>query len=252
MQQYFVNEKVNVKDQILVSDEQAHHIRHVLRMKENTVIRIVDEDKQVFFAHVKYEGKQVLAVIDEVCEKTSESSLQLTLLMGLIKQDKWDFCIQKCCEVGVYEIQPFISQRSVVKVKEEKNDNKLKRWNKIALEACEQSKRSHQVQVKAPLSFKEVIEMEADLKLIAYEDADVKGMNLASVLKKEKNIHSVLMMVGCEGGFDPSEVQLALEKGFQCVSLGPRILRAETAAISFINYLTYHYDCLGEAYENVE
>ena len=252
MQQYFLDQSVQCHETVEMNEEQAHHIRHVLRMKENTRIRIVDENQCVYFAHVLYENEKTLAYIEEAFDAKSESSIQIRFLMGLIKQEKWDYCIQKCCEAGVNEIIPFVSKRSVVKIKEDKNDNKLKRWNKIALEACEQSKRSHCVTVAPAMSLKEALNLEADLKLIAYECADVKGMNLASVLRKNPHIQSVLICVGCEGGFDPSEVEEAIQKGFICVSLGPRILRAETAAVSMINYLTYHYDMLEESYENAE
>lgn len=250
MQQYFTNQTIQLHEAVLMEPKQAHHIQHVLRMKENSVVRIVDSNQQVYFGHIHYDSQQVFVIVDSICTKNSESKIKITLLMGLIKQEKWDYCIQKCCECGVHEIIPFTSQRSVVKVKEEKNNHKLARWNTIALEACEQSKRSHCVPIQAPRTLKEALSIEADLKLIAYEDADVKGMNVANVLKQHPNIQSVCICVGSEGGFDAQEVQAAIQQGFICVSLGSRILRAETAAVSFINYLTYHYDMLEDTYEN--
>lgn len=244
MQQYFVNTSIEENEKIYFDSEQSHHIKKVLRMKEGTVVRVVGTSNTVGLAEIGYDGQTCYGEVIEVLACDSESKVKMTLCMGLIKKDKWDFCIQKACECGATTIVPFVSSRSVVKVSEEKSDKKLLRWNKIALEACEQSKRSVATQVSEVVSFKELMSLDADLKIIAYEDADVLGANLAHVLKEHPTCSSMLIAIGPEGGFERTEIDYAVDHGFVCVSLGKRILRAETAAMSALTMVSYHYDML--------
>ena len=164
--------------------------------------------------------------------------------MGLIKGDKWDLLIQKACELGVEQIIPFTSSRCVVKNKAEKQDKKLTSWNKIAKEACEQCKRSALVKVHAPIPFAELTKWTQPnaLKLIAYEDADLEGQHLASLLAQHKKPSHVLIVIGAEGGFAKEEVELLRQHDFACVSLGGRILRAETAAFYALSVISFYYE----------
>lgn len=245
MQQYFIDEKLNEK--VLFNDEQAHHIKNVMRMKEGSIVKVVDDEENAALVTIHYENKQVFGLIHEKLE-ASNSKIQIKLAMALIKKDKFEFCIQKSCECGAYVIHPFVSSRCVVKIADEKNDKKLDRWQKIASEACEQSKNNHLCEIKPVISFEEMLNEDADLKLIAYENADRIANNLASVCLKNKDIKDVIVMIGPEGGFSEAEVKKAMEHGYVCVSLGNSILRAETAAISSINMLKYHYEILGDLY----
>ena len=245
MQQYFIDEKVNEK--VRFNDEQAHHIKNVMRMKEGSIVKVVDQDENAALVTIHYENKQVFGLLHETLD-ASDSKIQIKLAMALIKKDKFEFCIQKSCECGAYEIYPFVSSRCVVKIADEKNDKKLDRWQKIASEACEQSKNNHLCEIKPVCTFNEMLNEEADLKLIAYENADRIANNLASVCLKNQEIKDVIVMIGPEGGFSEDEVKKAMEHGYICVSLGNSILRAETAAISSINMLKYHYEILGDLY----
>lgn len=242
MQQYFMDSCL--KETIFFNDEQSHHITHVVRMKEGEIVKCVDQDEHAAYYTIHYENRKTMGLLKEKIEE-SPSKIRIYLGMSLIKKEKWEYCLQKSCECGAYTIYPFISSRSIVKVKDDKNDKKLERWQKIALEACEQSKQSHLCQIETIASYEEMMNIEADLKLIAYENADVKGQNLARVLSMHEHIESVLLLIGPEGGFSEKEVETAVAKGFVCISLGKRILRAETAAVCGINMLTYHYEMLG-------
>lgn len=242
MQQYFVKEELTLHQDVLLDQEQAHHVQHVLRMKEGSVIRIANFQKQVYLAHVCYRDKQVMAHLDARIE-VSEYACRISLAAALIKGDKWDFLLQKVCELGAYEIQPFISKRCVVKVKDEKKEKKIQRWNKIALEACEQCKRSDVAVVHETCALSEVGVESYDLKLVAYENADHIAMKLKDTLEHHPNAQRILCVVGPEGGFEEAEIADLMARGFQCVSLGERILRAETAALSMVNTLSFFYDC---------
>jgi 16S rRNA (uracil1498-N3)-methyltransferase len=249
MQQYFIE---NISNKILFNDEQAHHIKNVMRMKENEIVKVVDEEENAALVTIHYESKLVYGLLKEMILDDFNSNIQIYLGMALIKKDKWEFCIQKACETGAYEILPFVSSRCVVKISDEKNDKKIDRWQKIASEACEQSKQNHLCMINDILTYDEICKLDFDLKLIAYENADKIANNLASVCVQHKDAKKILVLIGPEGGFSESEVTKALSNGFICVSLGKSILRAETAAISAINMLTYHYDILGDKYGIIE
>ena len=244
MQQYFIKGKYEINERFAFDEEQAHHIKNVLRMKNGSQVRIVDENERAFLVEVHIDAMGVSGV---VCEQltANESSVKTSLIMGLIKGDKWDYLLQKACECGAYEIFPMVSSRCVVKAKEEKAEKKLVRWNKIASEACEQCKRTHRTQVLPVSDFKQLLDCRADLKLIAYEDADLKACNLADVFNAHAAIQSIAVMIGPEGGFSIDEVETAEAAGFIRVSLGSSIFRAETAALFALNAISYHYDIYG-------
>lgn len=253
MQQYFIDQKIQLQDEVEMNKEQSHHISNVMRMKENEIIRIADYDSHMFFAHVLFKNGKVFAHIDEEIEDHTKTIVPITLAQGMIKKEKWDFLLQKCAELGVAEIIPFISSRTVVKTKDEKQDKKMIRWNKILQEGCEQCKRSTLVKLHSPVQFSSLIEKskEYDVKLIAYENANMKSHHIKDVLKLYPHAKNVFMVVGCEGGFSEEEVLHLEREGFVRVSLGGRILRAETAAMTLITMISFYYEMVGGANENV-
>lgn len=242
MQQYFIDTIAHIQDEIELNDEQSHHIVHVLRMKDDDIIRIADKEQQMFFSRIRIQGKQVIACVEEVIKDHTKNRVHTTLAQGLIKKEKWEFLLQKSAELGVDRIQPFISSRTVVKSKDEKAEKKKQRYEKILLEACEQCKRSSLVELSDVVPFQELIHVNADLKLVAYEDADHVSEQLKHVLKQFPNITSILVVIGSEGGFSKDEVSYLEAHGFQRVSLGARIQRAETAAISTLANLSFFYE----------
>ncbi|MGX8834213.1 16S rRNA (uracil(1498)-N(3))-methyltransferase [Amedibacillus sp. YH-ame6] len=246
MQQYFIEEIVEQQKQIHMNEEQSHHIAHVMRMREHEQIRIVDKDANIYLASVHYEGRDVFAYLLESIVDTTKNPIRITLLQGMIKKEKWDFLLQKSAELGVDEIVPFISSRTVVKAKEERMDKKMQRYQKILQEACEQCKRSTLVQLQEPMDMKKAAAYTSDLNLIAYEDADIQSDKLSTLLKQNKEIQSVSIVIGCEGGFSKEEVSTFEALGYKRVSLGSRILRAETAAIASIHALSFFYELEGE------
>lgn len=247
MQQYFIEQPATLGDVIEMNKEQAHHIGHVMRMRAGDVIRIADSHAHLFYANVVFHGNTVLAQIQEPIEDHTRTRVSITLAQCLIKGEKWDYLLQKSAELGVERIYPFTSSRCVVKTKDDKLDKKMQRWNKILLEACEQCKRSTLVALQEPDKLQELIHIEADLKLIAYENADIHAQRLCDILPKYPDSKSIVVAVGCEGGFSPEEVTFLVEHGYHCVSLGSRILRAETAALSLINSISFYYDMVGDA-----
>lgn len=246
MQQYFVNTLAQPGETIAMTSEQAHHIRRVMRMQQGDVIRVADNSGQIMLAEVEFQKDGVQAhILKKLCDH-SKTSVELVLAQGMIKGEKWDYLLQKSAELGAAEIIPFVSSRCVVKIKDDKTEKKTARWNKILCEACEQCKRSTLVQLKEPCAFSDLKEIPADLRLIAYEDADQCSERLCDVLRAHPSIRRVLMVVGSEGGFSAEEVAELVSCGFHRVSLGGRILRAETAALSLLNSIEFYYDMAGE------
>ena len=227
MQQYFVKESCVLNQRVMLDEQQSFHISKVMRMKESDVIVLVDENKQAYEAELVKVGTRCCAEVTYQLERNNEMNAQVTVVMALIKKDKWDFFLMKATELGAARIVPFKAKRSVVKSDDEKLDKKKQRWMRIIEEAAEQSRRQCVPELTDPLTLKQLRNVMSDVNLIAYEKDAGSGKLLRECLKSNQ---SVTIVIGPEGGFDAQEVDELIEMGFECVSLGKRILRAETAA----------------------
>ena len=234
MQQYYVNYNIDENKEVIFDKEQAHHIMKVLRMKTSDVVYVVDSNANKFVVELEV-NDNVIGHIIKRHDKSSEMGIRIYLAQGMIKGDRWDYFLQKACEFGATDIIPLVLKRNVVKVNDG-IDKKLERFNKIAKEASEQSKRDILPVVHKPMTLKELVTLEADVKLVAYED--VAG---STALKDNlsKNINSIIFVAGSEGGFDSEEVIYLENHGYHIVGLGPRILRAESASLYFLSALSY-------------
>lgn len=233
MHQYFVDEIV--KDTVLFKDDQTFHITRVLRKKVGDKLRVVYKDK-TFLVEILENSPSVKAIVLEEI-KVEDNDIYIRLLPALIKKDKFEWLIQKACEFGVSEIIPIMADRSVARINAA-DYKKIERWNKIALEACQQCKRSDLVGVHPPIDFEEFNNYSADLLVVANETEDIQE-SIDRVLKKSK-FKSINLVVGPEGGFTKQEKELLQELNYQSVSLGKRILRAESASIYLLNVVDYY------------
>jgi 16S rRNA (uracil1498-N3)-methyltransferase len=240
MQQYFVNEILNVDALYKFDKQQSHHVVNVMRMKNDNVVRLVDKYSNPFLATILYINEEVYAKITEQLDENHELPIKVTLILALIKNDKWDLVLQKACELGVSEIIPFESSRTVVKVNTNIN-KKIIRWKKILQEASEQCKRTVVPCIHDPIKFKQIKEYQNDLNFVAYEDLN-NPREFAKELKIGKNVN---LVIGPEGGFSKDEVEYLNNNGFVSVRLGKRILRAETASM-------YALSCVSAILENEE
>ena len=180
--------------------------------------------------------------------QNTELPVQFYLFQGLPKGDKLELIIQKTVELGVAGIIPVEMSRSVVKVEEKKKKAKQARWQAIAESAAKQSKRNLIPEVTEPISYKQAMQKarELDLFLVPYEDA--RGMaGTRDALQQIKPGMSVGILIGPEGGFDSREIELAKESGAQVISLGKRILRAETAAVTAVGMGMLHVELSEES-----
>lgn len=220
MQQFFVNELIENNELVSLDADVLYQLKKVLRVNNGYTFRLVDNDSNIYLCN--FENNQA-RIINKIIEN-NELDTNITVILSLIKNDKMDFAIQKLCELGVKRIVPYKAYRSVVK--EGKATNKIDRFKKIAKEACEQSHRNIIPEITDFINIKEIKNYMSDINVIAYENED----NIVNNFR----CNSITILIGPEGGFDEKELEIIKNLGFNSISLGKRILRAETAAI----YLT--------------
>lgn len=234
MQEYFALEK---KDkEFILSNQDYFHIEKVLRMKQGSHI-IVIYNNEKYDCIVSFSNGIKINIVSKL-NVNNELTTKINLIYGIPKKDKFELVIQKSCELGVNTIIPFIAKRSIPILDEKNTIKKLERWNMIAKEACEQSKRNMKVEVVSPIKIDDINNYKSELNLIAYEDLSSEGSShLYSLLKD--NPKSITIIVGPEGGFDTKEVEYLNNNGFISVSLGKRILRSETAPLYLLSVIGF-------------
>ncbi len=219
------------KEHVLLTDNLAHRLIRVLRMKVGDRVILCDPQGSEWIAEiVAFETNTVQLQLLERVLTGYEPTVDVTLFHGIPKGEKMDFIVQKGTEIGVRKIVPMLTRRTVVQLSQEKAKLKRERWQRVAMAATEQCGGKFAPEVTMPMPFKQAVEeaSNADLWLLFYEAASEP---LREAIEPHRNASTVAVMVGPEGGFDPSEVEMALKKGAKVVGLGKRTLRTETAAI---------------------
>ena len=240
MHRFFAQRKAG--DLLYLAKEDIKHFKDVLRIKDDEEVEVyIDGIGYIAILNSYTKDELSLKIISEIKEQY-EPNIKITLFQSLVKSDKMDFIIQKAIEMGVYSIVPIETKRSIVKKKDIK-DKKLERYKNIAKAAAMQSKREFIPSVADAIKFDEAKEIldSFDLVLIAYED-EIEHSIKDFEIKDKKNI---AIIVGPEGGFDISEVDELKRCGYKSISMGKRILRAETAPIALLTMLYYEYNGSG-------
>jgi 16S rRNA (uracil1498-N3)-methyltransferase len=245
MSRYFIENGAEVGGIVTISGEDFHHIKNVLRKRLGDTLDVCDGGGMEYVVSIKRIYKDCIeACVEEAFVCDTESSLKLTLYQGLPKGDKMELIIQKCVELGVSKIVPVITERCVVKLDEDSAKKKTARWQKIAFEAAKQSNRGVVPTVSLPISYKEAVQLSknSDLSIIPYEKEVAgslkKAISSVGVVEANKEV-SVDVFIGPEGGFEEAEIEFATENDILPVSLGPRILRTETAGMAVIAIIMY-------------
>ncbi|TQR19275.1 16S rRNA (uracil(1498)-N(3))-methyltransferase [Psychrobacillus vulpis] len=246
MQRYFTNELIQENNMITITGEDAHHMIQVMRMSPGDHVYVVSSNNTYTMEIVEGSSKSVLLQVIEMHEHSNEMPIKISIVCGLPKGDKLELITQKATELGMHTLYPFEAKRSIVKWDKQKNEKKLARLQKIAKEAAEQSHRSFIPHIHNPISLTELLEIAKtyDVKFVADEE-DAKSTirkKFAEQLKKVYDKQSILIVFGPEGGLDRSEIQLLKENEFQPISLGPRILRTETAPLYALAAVSYEYE----------
>ncbi len=245
MYQFFVEPDQICRDRVVITGEDVNHIKNVLRMRigEEIAVRNGSDGREYRCGIMELKEEEIVCELRSVSEDGPELPSKIYLFQGLPKTDKMELIIQKAVELGVYEIIPVACKRTVVKLDERKENNKLQRWQNIAQAAAKQSKRGIIPKVKNVMSFQDAIAYSgcAAVRLIPYELAD--GMSKTrEIMGRLKPSEDVAVFIGPEGGFDPEEVEKAVAAGIEPVTLGRRILRTETAGMTVLSIIMYHLE----------
>lgn len=244
MYQFFVGPgQINVNDKsVTIVGPDVNHIKNVLRMKEGEELDVcTGQDGKVYRCGIAaFEEDQIKCELRFVKEDDVELPVKIYLFQGLPKGDKMELIIQKAVELGVYRIIPVTTKRCVVRLDEAKAAAKAKRWQGIAEAAAKQSRRGVIPEVSQVMSFSQALDLasDKDVRLIPYEFAE--GMEeTRELIGGIKKGQSVAIFIGPEGGFEPQEIQAAVDKGIRPVTLGRRILRTETAGMTVLAWIGY-------------
>jgi len=237
MQRYFGN---IMRKEVCLQDSDQFHLLKVMRARINDRIEVVSEGK-VYLAEIQTLKPLRIEVIDTLKEN-NELKNDVVLIVSLLKGEKLDLVLQKATELGVEEIVLLQSERSIAKIRPLERDYKLERFNRIVKEAAEQSKRTRLPLLYRIINFSQLSEITADIKLIAYEGAQGSSASFLNAIKCVKPGERIAILIGPEGGFAAHEVDEANEHGFHTVSLGRRILRAETASFYAMSVLSAYLE----------
>lgn len=243
MRRFFVEKIIPTGGFLSITGKEARHIRNVLRMKKGETLILMDREGQSYEATIEaIHYKEVRVKITKTIPPIPPSPVKISLAQAFIKSHPMEYLIQKVTELGIHSIHPFYSERTVIQIKSAHLKSKMDRWMEIMKSACKQCGRVTLPDLNAPLPFEELINTvpnKKTLKVLLWEDED--KVDLKRLLTSMSSALHVFVIVGPEGGFTSNEINRAQEAGFQIVSLGNRILRAETAAVSLLSIIQYEW-----------
>jgi 16S rRNA (uracil1498-N3)-methyltransferase len=247
MHKFFVPKNSIVDNNATIDGEDVKHIYKVLRLQVGDKVSVNNcEGKEYVGEITLIDKKEVIINLLEESSINNESPIEVYLFQGMPKSTKMDLIVQKNTELGVKAITPVITERVVVKT-ELKEFKKVDRWNRIALEASKQSKRSLVPEINVPIEFDNLLEelKSMDLVVVPYENEDGYGIKKLVENIDKTQIKKVAIIIGPEGGFEESEILKLKELGAGIVTLGPRILRTETAGFTCLSLIMYELGDLG-------
>lgn len=211
-----------------VTGQDAHHIARVLRMRVGDELTLCDGAGTDYVCRItSLDDREVVADVLYRRPSESEPTVAVTLYQGLPKSEKMDLIVQKCVEIGITRIVPVAMARSIVKLSAADGEKKRDRWQKIAASAAEQSGRGIVPEVTAPISFKQLLAAVGTENTVTFYEGG--GEPLSALVSTDTKQLSIV--IGPEGGFDADEIERLREAGARIATLGPRILRCETAPL---------------------
>ena len=247
MHKFFTPKELVSSHEARIVGEDVKHIYKVLRVTKGEKVTVNNQEGEEFLGEISSVSKQEVVIkIIKKLDVNNESNINIYLFQGLPKASKMDLIVQKATELGFKEIIPTITERVDVKLKGE--FKKLDRLQRIALEASKQSKRTYIPKVKEPVDFSEIkaIFEQMDIVVVPYENAQGHGIrNLVNTLDNKCEVKNIAVMVGPEGGFEENEIEELKNLGAYIVTLGPRILRTETAGFVCGSLLQYELGDIG-------
>lgn len=248
LHRFYVPPKQIIDDTVFIRGADVWHLTKVLRMSSGAEVLAFDGTGREYRVQIgKIKPREVLGTVLEQWERQADSPLRLTLVQGVPKADKMDLIVQKATEIGVNTIIPLNTERADIGARlkhlsPEKMAQKLDRWTRIGVEAAKQCCRTTIPKVEPFMSIQELLELplSADLRLLCWEGEHTQQVKTA-LRQRTEPVHAAIIVIGPEGGLTPEEAALFIAQGYTSVSLGPRILRTETAGLITLGILQYEY-----------
>ena len=246
MPKFFVPTNQIEKDKIVIQNDDVNHIKNVLRAKVDDKIDICDYNtsKNYVCKIEEIEDKVIRCKIIEEIDSNVESEVKVSIFQGIPKADKMELVIQKSVELGAHDITPIEMKRCVVKLKEKDKTKKIQRWQKISEVAAKQSGRDIIPRINNIININKLCESleKYDLVLVAYENEKFNTLKNELIKIKNNKKVKIAIIIGQEGGIDKSEIEQLEKYNAKIVTLGNRILRTETVALSMLSIIMYELD----------
>jgi len=241
MRRFFFDPNTRLGDKVTLSEQESYHIAKVLRLQKDTQIELLDGLGEVFAAVVVDVGRNVTCRIVGQRETVETEKVPLWVGQGLLNGKKMDTTIQQCTELGVARLTPVVSSRCQGRPDEMQGRRKSDRWDRIVVSACKQCRRVQPMEIDEVIDFPAMLALTNQdaglLRLVFWEEEE--EVRLDDVMSVDQPVTGVCILLGPEGGFSRSEMATAKELGWQTVSLGSRILRAETATLTAVSLVQY-------------
>jgi len=247
MRRFFIEQTKITSTKIFITGSDAAHIKKVLRMKSGDRIELFDGRGFEYEARIEnLLAGSIEVSITKRFLSASESPVQIIVAQALLKDRKMDSLTRQLTEIGITKLIPFTSIRSVPRPDKKRLSARRKRWEKIAIEALKQCRRGIVTRIGETITFNDVIKIddECDLKIVFWEN-ESKPVSYAVQQVHDRHYKKILAVLGPEGGFTEKEIEDARACGFVTASLGPRILRAETATVAACTILQYLFGDMG-------
>lgn len=237
MRRFFFNPPSRKEDTLFLPEEESRHVAKVLRLPVGSEIELLDGQGTVYRAIIVAPGRPVEVRIVGVVASDEAPGKTVWVGQGILKGEKLDTVVQKCTELGVTRFSPFMSSRCQGKADPGQNRKRHERWQRIGLAACKQCLRPKLMQIDVPVTLADLLrESDATVHLLFWEEETEVHLTDIPDLQKAQ---SVALLLGPEGGFSCEEVDLARQLGWSTVSLGKRILRAETATLTAVSIVQF-------------
>jgi 16S rRNA (uracil1498-N3)-methyltransferase len=246
LRRFFLKNKSVIDQASSMGGSDAKHIRTALRMKPGDRLVVFDGQGNDFEAEIEAITSNEIKIVPlKKVQMNTDSPVQISIAQAMLKGKKMDLLARQITELGITRWIPFISERTVPMLKSDKQNKRLQRWQTIMIESLKQCRRSKLPQIDPVVSFEQALAAGSseDFKLIFWEE---ESQSLRDVLKTApKACKNVFAVLGPEGGFSEAEVNTAKSLNYHSASLGPRILKAETATVTVCSVLQYYFGDLG-------
>jgi len=246
LRRFYSPQKLDTGKSVTIAGTDAMHISKVLRLKAGDTVSVFDGRGHEFECRIKsVSSREVVLAVVKAYPSKSEPAVHITFAQAMLKSKKMDTLIRQATELGISRWAPFFSERSVPTPDHKRLAARLERWNKIGRESLKQCGRDILMEVSSPASMEAVLKQgqTCDRKIIFWEcESNPLG---DAVPMTPESISNIIVVVGPEGGFSVQEIELAKSLGYVTAALGPRILKAETAAVSAAVLIQYCFGDMG-------